>query len=352
MKIKFLSSVFFLLFINSAFAQEGFIIDKDGKRFIVDVSTVELLTDQDRFEYRQPGSDKKNKIDLDDIANANLGEFRIETFTLDKKATSYFIIAETAEKKLVGLNDIHHPKYSSGTPAVVRGKSTMRTMPDKTGTTVNYKYWIIDANNKVIEKLEFTDIKREKEAQKRDEAEAILKNHFRDCPELKRRENAIREKAKIAADIMPVMSKHYQKMVEEVRLLSIFDNPFFSKCNDSANDSVKSTAETREDNSQYDGTYQFESFSIYKPIEMTRGTKGTFILKNGLIDLKSKDYSIQYKIRNIKDGIMYLEDKSMIHSMKIMPEVGKKKGAAYDTKILFTSDRTTGTVTEYWCTKQ
>lgn len=338
MKIKFLSFVFFLLFINSAFAQEGFIIDKDGKKIIVDVSKVQYFSNE--FQYQQPNSEKRKNIDHDEIMTANLGEYIIETYSLDKKPRSYFIIAEIAEKKLVGFT-----KVSSHSSTTASG--------NKIGSTiVYYNYFIIDASNKVIEKLEFTDIKREKEAQKRDEAEAILKNHFRDCPELDTRVNAIREKIKIAADIMPVGSKRYQKMAEEVRLLSIFDNPFFSKCNDSANDSVKSTAETREDNSQYDGTYQFESFSIYKPIEMTRGTKGTFIIKNGLIDLKSKDYSIQYKIRNIKDGIMYLEDKSMIHSMKIVPEVGKKKGAAYDTKILFTSDRTTGTVTEYWCTKQ
>jgi len=338
MKIKFLSSVFFLLFLNSAFAQEGFIIDKDGKKIIVDVSKVKYLSDE--LQYQLPNSEKIKNIDIDDIMTADLGDYRIETYTIDKKPKPYFIIAETTEEKLVVYKKFHYIHYTNS-----QGNT-------KTSSSVDYKYYILDTNNTVIERQDFTDIKGVKEAQKRDEAEAILKNHFRDCPELKRRENAIREKAKIAADIMPVMSKHYQKMVEEVRLLSIFENPFYSKCNDSANDSVKSTAQTPEDTSQYDGTYQFESFSIYKPIEMTRGTKGTFIIKNGLIDLKSKDYSIQYKIRNIKDGIMYLEDKSMIHSMKIMPEVGKKKGAAYDTKILFTSDRTTGTVTEYWCTKQ
>lgn len=343
MKIKILSAVYFLLFLNSAFAQESYIINKDGEKIIVDGSKVELLSDDDMFQYYQLGIEKKNKIDLDEITTANLGEYRIEKYTLDKKPRAYFIIAETAEKKLVGYNKFIHHHYTNA------GGN------DKINTTIIYNYYVIDKNNKLIEKLDFTNNPTEKATQNRNEGEAIIVKHFSDCPELIRRANALHEKL-IKVGEMPNASNRLKNMAgksEELgmKFSSVFNEPYYSNCYDKKNNLEETHILTLDNLSQYDGTYQFESFTMYKPIEKSMVIKGTFIIRGGFVDIVSKGSDTKYKITSIKDGIIYLEDKSMVHNIKLTSESGKKKGTTYDTKIFFIADRALGFTADYWCKK-
>jgi hypothetical protein len=104
--------------------------------------------------------------------------------------------------------------------------------------------------------------------------------------------------------------------------------------------------------SKYDGTYRFESFSLVKSTLIEKPLKGAIIFKDGIMEMQTQGSSASYKISSIKDGNIYLEDKSMTHVVKIIPESGSKKGAAYDTKIHITFDKAMSAECDYWCVKQ
>lgn len=350
MKVKFLKLFVFVLFFNSAFSQDGFLIDKKGNKINVDKSNVKLFYSSDRLEYRQPGSDKEFHIDVSDITSADLGDYRIEIYEIDKKPRPYFIIAEAPNKKLIGYNEYHTFHYTNGVGN------------DRTSSSVDYHYYVIDASNNLIEKIEYNSLPSDKALKKREEAEAIVKKHFSDCPAFVRRAGAIHDNLARLAD-MPSMPKRLQKMGkkvegQEIALLTAFVNPFYSKCDEIPASQTITTSENNAqtqaptNDSQYNGTYQFESFSMTKPFPIDKKMAGTITIKDGFVDMVSKGFSTKFKILNIRDGIIYLQDKSMEHAMTITPETGNKKGAGYDTKIHIAYDKAMGSEGDYWCTKK
>ncbi|WP_298224161.1 hypothetical protein [Flavobacterium sp.] len=325
MKINFLSLVFFALWFNGATSQEGFIINKDGEKIIVDNSTVELYASLEKFKYQEPGSDKTHTINLDKITSAAIGKYRIETFNLDKEPRPCFILAELPDKKLVSYIGIYK-------------------------TYRKYFSYIIDANNTVIETLKFSS------TDKRDDTEAILKQHFSHCPELKTRMNSYE------SDYMNLenTSKRAAKFVEKYeegngKMILLFRSPTYSKCNSepletvTKADDLTKTATNTDNSAQYNGTYKFESMTTeFQGSKRTLPIKGTYIINDGFVEVKTKDNSPKYKIKSIHNGTIYLEDNNMTHTILVIPETGKK----YDTKIVFTSDKKLGGGGgEYWCIK-
>jgi len=369
MKIKLLSLLFFALYLNNAFSQEGFIINTDGEKIIVDGSKVELLPSDEKFEYQELGSDKKSKIRVDKITSATFGNFRIETFSIEKKPRAYFIIAEMLGKKLVGYSFItskvsvkHGP--SSMSPNPTSSKNVMGQ--SKTTFFTKYFYYIVDESNKMVEALEFDSLYGDKNAKKRDAAEAVLRKYFSNCPELIGRLNKY-DTSMMNFENASERAKKVAKTYDEgnAKMWKFFNNPEYSKCNQTIDYLNTTTAEivtqseplAKTENiiaSQYDGTYMFESLSMdYRGSKRDMGIKGTYIIKDGFVEIKSKDNSPKYKIKNIKDGIIYCEDKNMIHTIKVEPETGKKKGFDYDTKIIFIADKVLGgSIAEYKCKKQ
>lgn len=351
--INLLSLVFFALFLNSAFSQESFITTKAGDRIVVDGAEVKLSDSCEKLRYQQLGSDKKSTISLDKITAAAFRDFRIETFSIEKKPRAYYIIAEMAEKKLVGYNEIYTETSFTGP-----GKSSINT-------GFKYFYFIIDGNNKVIESIVFVSFYTEKIAGKRDDAEAVLRKHFSDCPEFIARLNKY-DPSMMNFDNASKRAEKFIKRHDEgnAKIVMLFNDPAYTKCNQPEDRSNTSTSETvtkaepvlKADNattSQYDGTYVFESISMdFRGSKRDMGIKGAYIIKDGFVEIKSKDNSPKYKIRNIKDGVIYCEDKNMVHTITVAPENGKKKGFEYDTKIVFTADPGLGgSVAEYLCKK-
>lgn len=348
MKIKFLSSLFFLLFLNSAFAQEGFIIDKDGKKIIVGGDKVELLSSFEEFEYQQSGSNKKSKIKLKNIKSANfLGFYHIETFTINKQLKPCFIIAETPKSKLVGYNEIHNQTYFTGP-----GKSNTRSY-------VKYFYYVLDNQNNLIEELKFMSFYSERSEDKRDDVESKVRNHFSDCPDLISRLNAYDPNA-TGFESVSDRAKKWTKKFEEgnAKILYLFNNPDYSMCDKSAvevSDIQNQTQTTSavSDYSKYYGVYGFSSVSMeYRGSKKDMPITGTYTLKDGFVEITTKDTSIKYKIKNVQNGVIYCEDRNMTHLLRIVPETGKKKGKDYDTRINIIMDKELGgSITDYWCKK-
>ena len=347
-KINLLSLVFFVLFLNGASAQEGFILNKDGKKIIIGGNQVKLLSSFEEFEYQQSGSNKKSKIKLKNIKSADfLGFYHIETFTLNKQPKPCFIIAETPQKKLVGYNEIHTQTYFTGP-----GKSS-------TISYVKYFYYILDIQNNPIEELKFMSFYIERSEDKRDDVEVIIRKHFSDCPDLISRLNAYDPNV-TGFDAVSDRAKKWTKIYDEgnAKILYLFNNPDYSTCEKSAVEVSNIKAQTQttaavSDNSQYDGVYSFSSLSmVYRGSQRDMPIGGTYTLKDGFVTITTKDASVKYKIKNIENGLIYCEDRNMTHLLRIEPETGKKKGKDYDTKINIIMDQELGgSITDYWCKK-
>lgn len=342
MKINFLSLVFFVLFLNCAFSQEGYFINNEGEKTIVDNNTVTYNDANQKFEYELPGSDKKIRISLDKITSARLGNYRVETFAIEDKPRAYFILIDKPGKKLVGY-----------------------TVDNSNGDTdffTKYFYYILDENNKLLETL-----KARNERQKdKNNIEGALEKYFSDCSEVLKKLDPYNSGMYDSKNIPKRVQKNIEEMREDdVRYTSLFKDPMYLSCDTQKtgvpmseltnnNKLPVSTTIFSADLSQYDGKFTFASFTNHTSHGFNGDMKigGSFIIKDGYVNIVSKGYEAKYKITNIKDGMIYLEDKAMIHTLKIIPETGTKKGAAYDTKLVFGADKAMGFTAEYWCIKQ
>lgn len=343
MKINFLFVLFFGFFISHVSAQECFIVTTKGDKIPVDCSSVVLNNpDNDKFEYQQPNSNKKEKIKLDDIANARLGEYRIETFSMEKKPKPYFIIVDSDQKKLVGYNRVHTNQNLN--PGGQSGFSSI----------VNYDYFILDATNQLIQKLEFDTKYGDKFAQKRDEVNTEIVKHFSECKQFMKRLNAV----EIQLDNVQTDSKVFKNSIKrfeegKYKITNSLNNPKYSNCNEVVQELVANNKAEKEDLTQYDGTYRFETFHMKsKMLDREMGIEGSLSIKDNMVEFKAKSGGSVYKIKNIKEGVIYLQDKSMLHTLTIIQETGKKKRFDYDYKILFVSDPEMSYSCEYWCKKE
>ena len=340
--LHFPNNLLFLLFVlsfNSTFSQESFLITKDGNELKVDGSKVKLLEFHDKFEYQEINSGKKNKISLNQIKTAVLGNYHVETFTIDNKPQECFIIAENNEKKLVGFNKV---------------KNTTSTM--SSGLTEFYYYYVLDKSNNLIDKMKFASDDYGGNSKERDIAENIVRKYFSNCPELMGRLNANDTKVMDLQNASKMAQKFAQQYEQANSKMALtFGNPTYSKCNDAT--SPIETIVSGDNNvisSQYDGTYKFGAITAeYGGMKNELGLKGVYMIKDGFVEVTSKDNSVKYKITNVKDGNIYCADRNMTHIMKIESETGKKKGFMYDRKITFTADKAMGgTTAEYWCKKE
>ncbi len=343
MKANFLILLLFTLFLSSVSAQECYFVTTKGNKIIVDCNSVALnKPDNDKFDYQELNSNKKGKINLDDITNALLGEYRIETFSLEKKPKAYFIIVETSEKKLVGYNKVITNQNFNAS-----GQSGLSSI-------VNYDYFILDANNQLIQKLEFDSKYGDKSAQKREEVCSQVINQFSDCKQFIKRVNAFDTQIHNAQTDSKIFKNSVKRFDEgKFKILNTTDNPKYSNCNE---ESVPNKSDNlkNEDLTKYDGTYRFKYVTMkYGQMSRDMSVEGSYVIKNGSVESNVKSGSVVYKIKSIKDGVIYLDDKNdMVHTLTVTPETGKKKRFDYDTKIVFISDKEMNSSGEYFCIKE
>lgn len=334
------SGIVIVLFLLSSygFSQHSFIKTKDNQRIVMDDSLITVDHWYKKIEYNEVGTKKRNKVKFEDVQEMQFNNYNLQPYPIEDKNEGglYFKIVETDGKKLIG--------YSRGKSSTSLG-----------GSFTRYHYFIIDDNNKVLENLEFDDNYGDKWAKKRDEIEVVLRKYFSGCSEFIGRLNEHDPKAMN----LQTQSKMAQKFANKfdkgnAKVFQLFNNPKYSNC-DAASHSVETVVETQNiATTQYDATYKYGVINVsYGSSRNDFKIPGLCVIKDGFVDISHKDGSVRYKIKAVKDGNIYCEDKSMTHILKIESETGKLRGFAYDTKITFVADKGMGGATSYYyATKQ
>ncbi len=95
-------------------------------------------------------------------------------------------------------------------------------------------------------------------------------------------------------------------------------------------------------------TAEYNSQKYEQPFE------GTFYIKDGYLNLQTKEIFTQFKILSYDNGVMTCSDKDMVHTYKLVEESGKIKGFKYDAKLEFIPDKKMQQVNSimYWCKKK
>lgn len=129
--------------------------------------SVEIIVIDSRISYAEVDKEWEKYIRFKDLDYAIVGSHYLKSFELvnqkGKKLarSAYFVIAETATKKLLTFNYTIVGKYSS---------------------TNVYSIIVIDNNNNIIEFLKFSDAGMHRDI--REKILPIIKNNFSDCPKL------------------------------------------------------------------------------------------------------------------------------------------------------------------------
>ena len=184
--------IYVLFFLNIAsFAQNAFFIDKKGKKTIMRDDSIEILVIDDRISYAEVGKEWEKYIRFKDLDYAIVGPYYFKSFILINekgkpiKESSYFVMTETATKKLLVYTYTLIGKYSS---------------------TDFYFIYIIDNNNNILDsELRFTHARQQLD--KRINAESIIRKHFSNNTELITKLNSSKENDNESLGILNFLSK-------------------------------------------------------------------------------------------------------------------------------------------------
>lgn len=353
--------VFFLfavLFLNTkGFSQKSFIITTENEKIIIDDNSINVNTAEEKVTYKAQNSSEQTEIKFKKIKSAAIGDYKMDRIKPGDEKTERlcFTIAETKEKKLLGYNTIASLDVYS--PHNIVKKVQHQGDPaagNETKTTTIYSYYIVDKNNKTIEKLKCIESFGDTFADERKKAEETIKAHFSDCKELIDRFKSNSESNN--KDIQ--YSKRMEKMVDKMKdgkynVVQFFENQKFCSCDRTANLIATPSAKKEEAKSDFG----FQNYSIgvisidYKGMKRDVPLKGTFTIKNDILAIVTKDASVNYKIISYENGILKYQDGDVVQTVNVSNEAGKIKGFQYDTKISII-DKNTGGATVYWSLKQ
>ncbi len=342
-------NILFLLMVISlsakTFSQKSFIVTNDNEKIIVDDNFFDIQISNEKIEYKTPNNDDKQTIKFKNVNSALLGEYDIKRMKIadEKNEQLCFTVAQSKGKKLVGYNKIIHMA------------NTGVNLDQGGGTMIKFIYYILDENDKVIEKIESYSLAQEKYAKLRKDAEDKIKNHFSDCKEVmdrlsgdifKRRENIKYSKA------MGKMLDRMQAMKGNVEMF--FETPIYSNCDQPKQ---QSSAAVEAPVSIPEQKYYYEKISSTAMGNGTKTTdysmKGTIAIKDNSFSFFTKNVDATYKIISFENGIMKCDDNGNIHTVTISSETGKKGSFTYDTKITLVADKKmSGSTSYYWCKKQ
>lgn len=162
-----MKKLFFLLcfWSISSFAQNSFFVDKKGNKTIIIDDKVDVIVYDKRISYVLLGKTWKKYIHFKDLDYAVIGSSILKSFKLNNKGRSnvYFVFAEKADKKLIGVAITVYSKYDSHT---------------------NYELYVIDNNNMILDELTLGSNNSSKQIQERTLVEPMVLKHFSDCPKI------------------------------------------------------------------------------------------------------------------------------------------------------------------------
>jgi hypothetical protein len=322
---------------------------------------------------------KDQQMAIKNIKTAYVDEFVVNTFAIGKKSAAYFVIAESKSKKLVakykvvaiqrgdanpmyGQTDLNKKTTTINPNNLVNGdyfdkNATNRGRNLKVITT--YYLYVLDNDNKVVDEMKFDDQFYKNSTEDRNNAEAILRKHFQDCPDLIGRLNENDPKM-INMENKSKLAKKAAERIDNAnaKVFRLFDYPKYTNCDEvQATTVIKPVKENTENLVELlkpvIGTYQIGAITAQLgPNKKDLALTGVLSVDDGFLSIETKDNKVKYLINSYKDGVIYCADRDMVHTMTIVSESGKKKGFSYTTKIIVAFDKKMGGATaDYWCIK-
>ncbi|KAF2336479.1 hypothetical protein [Flavobacterium daemonense] len=152
-----------LLFCINSFANESFdsyILKKEGTKISINPSFFRIDSNEKFVFYKLENSDVEKKISFKDFDYILIGKIKFKTFKLNnsKEINGYFILCETASKSLI-----------------------VSSSSDEESETMHYVFYIIDQDTKVVDNLEFDNLKKTKSAEIRADIFLKIQFYFKDC---------------------------------------------------------------------------------------------------------------------------------------------------------------------------
>lgn len=338
-----------LLLSAKTFSQKSFIVTNDNTKIIVDDNFFDIQIADERIVYKIPNNDKKEVIKFKNINTSIVGKYNMKRMKLadEKHDELYFTLADLKGKKMTGYNKI------------ITTANTGPNLDHGGGTVVKFICYILDENDKALEKMETSSLSGEKYEKIRKTTEDKITKYFSDCKEVMDRLN----NGLVKRQDNTKYSKSAGKMLD--RLASVMSNideffstPTYSNCDEPKPENLSTKKDVEAPVSIADQKYSFGKIST-TPMG-SNGTKmtdysfkGTIIIKDNSISFITKYAETKYKIISYQDGIIKCDDNGKMHAVTITSEAGKKGSFAYDTKITFLLDKEMGGSTSYyWCNKE
>lgn len=194
MKKLLLFGIFFI-YVNG-FSQNYFFVDKKGIKTIIQDTSFDLVIKDERIQYVPEGKKWEKYIKFKDIDYGLFGSYYFKSFKLkkengnSKRETAFFVLAETAERKLLAYAYTVIGKYSS---------------------VDFYEVYVIDNNNVL---LDFAKVNTGgSDTDERAEILPFIKKHFSNCKVL-----------------LDEFSKYDDTDKKHLNILGFFDNLSYRKC--------------------------------------------------------------------------------------------------------------------------
>ena len=175
---------------------ESFILTNDGSKINIKTNFFRIDNIEKVAFYKLPNSETENKIKFKDFNYIQLGTNKFKTYKLNnsKEIKGYFVLSETASKTLI-----------------------FTTIPEENeeSTKVNYVLYVLDANNNILDSLQFDNLKNQKSNNIRGDIYSKIEFYFSDCPMLMYRISAF--------DDLSEQNLH-------LGVLEIFNSPVYTEC--------------------------------------------------------------------------------------------------------------------------
>lgn len=186
-----------LLVTVSAFAQDSFILKTDGTKIIAQNSSLDVIIRDKRIIYKLPGKTWEKYVPFKDLDYAQFGNYIFKSFKIDGKQKAFFVLAQDAEKLLVGL-----------------AVTYTTTNGNMSSSTTEYDLYIIDNQGNVIDNTRFNDRMSKKQSELRMLMPEKVKANFPNCSELLKR-----------------VEKYQDFDVMNFSALGFLEDPYFQQCN-------------------------------------------------------------------------------------------------------------------------
>lgn len=141
---------------------ENFILTNDSLKIIINPNSFRIDIREKIVFYKVPNSNLENKIKFKDFDYVLLGSNKFKTYQLNdtKETDGYFVLSQTPTKTLI---------------------LTTKPNTDVDSHKVSYLMYIVSSSNKIMDGLEFDNLKNSRSITKRGEIFAKIRFYFSDC---------------------------------------------------------------------------------------------------------------------------------------------------------------------------